>query len=270
MEYIAEIGWNFMGDIALAEKMIAAASASGASTAKFQYWNPDKLKKGAWDTDGRRQIYEKAKLSEEKISKLTELCDANKINFLVSVFNCEDLQFVLNFSKKAIKIPSHEVANLELINMALNEVEQVHLSLGACSERELMNVVEIVNKSRPNDTNVTAMHCVSSYPCEEKNINLPRLDVLRKLFNCTLGLSDHTTSSIVPALAVMKGVKVVEKHFTVNRDLPGRDNKFAMLPDMFKNMVDNCVSAENALIDHGIDAQESEMDTINNFRGRWG
>ena len=154
--------------------------------------------------------------------------------------------------------------------MALNEVEQVHLSLGACSERELMNVVEIVNKSRPNDTNVTAMHCVSSYPCEEKNINLPRLDVLRKLFNCTLGLSDHTTSSIVPALAVMKGVKVVEKHFTVNRDLPGRDNKFAMLPDMFKNMVDNCVSAENALIDHGIDAQESEMDTINNFRGRWG
>ena len=83
-------------------------------------------------------------------------------------------------------------------------------------------------------------------------------------------MSDHTTSSIVPALAVMKGVKVVEKHFTVNRDLPGRDNKFAMLPDMFKSMVDNCVSAENALIDHGINAQESEMDTINNFRGRWG
>ena len=270
MEYIAEVGWNFMGDIALAEKMIISAAASGASTVKFQYWDPEKLKPGAWDTDGRRQIYEQAKLSSEKIKTLSQLCEANDVKFLMSVFNCDDLKFVMKFSQNAIKIPSHEVANTELIKMALSEIHQVHLSLGACSERELMNIAEIVEKERPNDMHVTAMHCVSSYPCEEKNINLPRLDFLHELFTCTLGLSDHTTSSVVPALAVVKGVKVVEKHFTIDRDLPGRDNKFAMLPDMFEAMVNNCISANHALIDHGTGAQESEMDTINNYRGRWG
>ena len=270
MEYIAEIGWNFMGDVDLAEKMISAASASGATTCKFQYWNPEKLKKGAWDEDGRRQIYEKAKLSEEKILQLAELCEANNIKFLMSVFNCEDLQFVTKFSKRAIKIPSHEVANLELIDMALCEMKEVHLSLGACSKEELMEVADLVDKRRPNDANVTAMHCVSSYPCEDKNINLPRLDFIKELFNCSLGLSDHTTSAIVPALAVVKGVSVIEKHFTVDRDLPGRDNKFAMLPNMFKEMVNNCASANNSLVDHGVEAQESEKDTIENYRGRWG
>lgn len=270
MEYVAEIGWNFMGDLDLARKMISEASFSGATTAKFQYWNPTKLKQGEWDKDGRRQIYEKAKLNEQKIKELHNLCQKNKLDFMVSVFNREDAEFIGNISKKNIKIPSHEVNNLDLINYCLENFEKVYISLGACSEIELNNAVSLINKKRKGDKNVIAMHCVSSYPCNVDRVNLNRLDVLASKLNNTLGISDHSTSELVPAFAVMKGAKVIEKHFTVDNDLPGRDNKFAILPDGFKNLVFNCEEAKKSLINHGVDAQDIEMDTINIYRGRWG
>jgi N,N'-diacetyllegionaminate synthase len=270
IEYIAEIGWNFMGDMKLAESMIAAAADSGATTAKFQYWNPDKLKPGPWDDDGRREIYQKAKLNKDKISLLSQYCKEHGVNFLLSVFNREDLEFVSEFSTKAIKVPSHEVSNLDLIKTALNQFSRVHLSLGACTEKELDNVARLVKELRPNDKDVTAMHCVSSYPCDAQHINLPRLDKISEIFSNSLGLSDHSQSALIPALALAKGATVIEKHFTTDRDLPGRDNKFAMLPKMFEEMVGHCEEAKQATTDHGIGAQASEHDTMTNYRGRWG
>ena len=270
MEYIAEIGWNFMGEIKLAKEMVAAAAAAGATTAKFQYWNPKKLKRGLRDKDGRRQIYEKAQLSETKIKELYNICCENKINFMVSVFNSEDAEFVRRISKENIKIPSHEVNNLDLIKYSLDNFSKVYISLGACSEHELDNVVSLINKMRFGDQNIIAMHCVSAYPCNIENMNLGRLDALSLKLNNTLGLSDHSTSILVPSFAVIKGAKVIEKHFTTNNDLPGRDNKFAMLPENFKKLVMNCEDAKQSIIDHGINAQKIEMDTINTYRGRWG
>ncbi|EAR60526.1 N-acetylneuraminate synthase family protein [Neptuniibacter caesariensis] len=270
MEYIAEIGWNFMGDMKLAEDMIAAAAQSGATTAKFQYWNPEKLKAGAWDNDGRREIYNKACLNADKIQQLTELCSKHNVKFLLSVFNKEDAEFVSQFSTEAIKIPSHEVANIELIRYALSTYKRVFLSLGACTEEELKDVSELVGSIRSNGEDVVAMHCVSSYPCPVEKVNLPRMAELQKLFNGELGLSDHSQSVNVPAYAVAMGATVIEKHFTVNHDLPGRDNKFAVLPEGFEAMVANCQEAKSALIFHGVSAQDIEQDTMNNYRGRWG
>ena len=270
MEYIAEIGWNFMGDMDLAEKMISAAAKSGATTTKFQYWNPEKLKSGEWDKDGRRQIYEKAKLNEDKIFQLYNICKENKVKFMVSVFNVEDAKFVSKISKESIKIPSHEVHNINLINYALDNFKKVYISLGACSSKELNEVTELINLKRKGDKNITAMHCVSSYPCEIDRMNLNRLDILLSKIDNTLGLSDHSTSILIPAFAIVKGVKVIEKHFTIDNNLPGRDNKFAVLPEDFKKIVFNCNEAEKSIIDHGIDAQDIEMDTIKVYRGRWG
>ncbi len=270
MEYIAEIGWNFMGDINLAEKMINAASISGATTAKFQYWNPSKLKSGPWDSDGRREIYESAKLSTKKIADLYRICQSNHVSFMVSAFNKEDAVFLSEISKESIKIPSHEVNNLELIKYALCNFSRVYLSMGACFENELDAVAELVKKERDKDANVVIMHCVSAYPCGVERMNLLRLDALRARFNNSLRLSDHSTSILVPSLAVMRGATVIEKHFTIDHDLPGRDNKFAVLPDEFKQLVSNCEDASKALIDHGVQAQDIEMDTINVYRGRWG
>lgn len=270
MEYIAEIGWNFMGDLSLADQMIEAASKSGASTAKFQYWNPNKLRKGPWDEDGRKEIYFKAQLTEEKIAALYDLCKKYNVKFLMSVFNAEDAEFVSKISKEAIKIPSHEIANLELIKFSLEQFDKVYISAGACTEQELDDVASLVNSIRPGDQNVVVMHCVSSYPCGVERMNLGRIDALRSRFTNQLGLSDHSTSTIVPAFAVIKGAEVIEKHFTTDQDFPGRDNKFAVLPEDFKQLVDNCEEARKSIIDLGVAAQDIEMDTVNNYRGRWG
>lgn len=270
MEYIAEIGWNFMGDLSLADQMIGAAAKAGAHVAKFQYWNPNKLKKGPWDEDGRKEIYFKAQLTDEKIASLYELCGKHGVEFLMSVFNTQDAAFVSKVSKEAIKIPSHEIANFELIKFCLVEFKRVYISAGACTVEELDKVAELVNSTRPEDQNVIVMHCVSSYPCGVERMNLGRIDALRKRFANRLGLSDHSTSILVPAFAVIKGVEVIEKHFTTDHDLPGRDNKFAVLPDDFKNLVENCEEARKSVIDLGVAAQDIEMDTMNNYRGRWG
>jgi len=270
MEYIAEIGWNFMGDLSLADEMIEAASKAGAHVAKFQYWNPNKLKKGPWDEDGRKEIYFKAQLTDEKIAALHELCGKHGVEFLMSVFNAEDAEFVSKVSKEAIKIPSHEIANLELIEFCLAEFKKVYISAGACTVEELDKVAELVNSTRPEDQNVIVMHCVSSYPCGVERMNLGRIDALRERFANRLGLSDHSTSTLVPAFAVIKGVEVIEKHFTTDHDLPGRDNKFAVLPEDFKALVENCEEARKSVIDLGVAAQDIEMDTMNNYRGRWG
>ena len=189
---------------------------------------------------------------------------------MVSVFNSEDAKFLGKISKENIKIPSHEVNNLDLIRYCLDNFSKVYISLGACSEKELDDVSALINKMRFGDQNIVAMHCVSAYPCSVERMNLGRLDTLSLKLNNTLGLSDHSTSMLVPSFAVIKGAKVIEKHFTTDNDLPGRDNKFAMLPEHFRKLVMYCEEAKQSLIDHGINAQEIEMDTINTYRGRWG
>ena len=137
VEVIAEIGWNFMGNLNLAEKMISGAASSGANICKFQYWDPANLKKGPWDHDGRREIYESGKLDQGKIKALNEMCRASSVEFLVSVFSVADANFIHSQGFTAVKIPSHESYNTELFEFCLQRFQRVFASIGACSENEL-------------------------------------------------------------------------------------------------------------------------------------
>lgn len=265
---IAEIGWNFMGDMKLAEEMIVQAKASGANVAKFQYWNPSRLEAGPWDTDGRREIYESAKLNKDKISFLENLCKQNEIDFLISAFNVIDAKFLKDLGLESIKIPSHEVANFELHEYAAMNFNQVYASLGAGTVEEVEATISIY-KTLFTGKSWVGMHCVSSYPCPSKEANLPRINFLKE--RCDIvGYSDHTSDLITPVVAVSMGVKVIEKHFTTDKNLPGRDNKFALDAAEFKQMVENIRIAELALIEHGNGPMDIEADTMENYRGRWG
>lgn len=266
LKIIAEIGWNFMGDMLLAERMIAAAARAGATTAKFQYWDPSSLRAGPWDQDGRREIYEKAALTEAKLASLVDLCARNRVSFLVSAFNREGAAFLKKMGMSEIKIPSHEVANTELIKYCAENFDVVYFSTGASKQEEVEAANEILKSS---NTDYYLMHCVSSYPCPEKEANLPRMHWLRSLHG-QIGLSDHTQSLLTPAIAVGLGARVIEKHFTVNKDLPGRDNKFAVNEEEFLEMVGFIRSAEEMLTDKGRDHLCIETDTVENYRGRWG
>ena len=266
---IAEIGWNFMGDMVLAEKMINAASDAGADVAKFQYWNPERLKQGAWDEDGRREIYKKAQLNEEKINTLKAYCVSADLDFLVSAFNVHDAKFLKELGLDSIKIPSHEVANYDLHEFCALNFSTVYVSLGAGTTKEVNEAIGIYAEKSKADFKWIGMHCVSSYPVIAEKANLPRLRYLAGKVP-HLGYSDHTNDVITPSLAVALGAGVIEKHFTTDKELPGRDNKFALDPSEFTEMVKNIRLAELVMIDHGSEPLDIELDTMTQYRGRWG
>lgn len=266
MEIVAEIGWNFLGEISLAQRMIEEAKNSGATIAKFQYWSEKKLKPGPWDSDGRREIYQKAQLTEVELNQLQKICKSVGIEFLISCFNAEDAAYLKSLGVKRIKIPSHEIANKQLHKYCAKNFLKSYVSLGAGSYQELQDAADIYNEA---NSDWIGMHCVSSYPCPLEMINLPKLLSLQDFVE-TLGLSDHTSETVTPALSLPYGVKVIEKHFTSDNDLPGRDNKFALNPEKFREMVTLIEAAISANIDHGLRASPLEADTIKNYRGRWG
>jgi N,N'-diacetyllegionaminate synthase len=261
---IAEIGWNHMGDMKLAEDMISSAAENGADYCKFQTWSEDKLKPGLWDTDGRREIYKEAQLSEDDHHFLKEVCSKHSVEFMTSVFNKNDLPMLERLNMDIIKIPSHEVHNIELIQEAAKLFDTIIVSTGASKWDEVINIVEKVEKRQ-----LILMHCVSTYPCPFNQANFPRIDFLRESFDVSVGYSGHCEGIEDGIAAVSKGVDFVEKHFTTDQNLPGRDNKFAILPEQMKNLSQFRDHFLEMKIDLGKNLQECEMDTFQNYRGRW-
>jgi len=197
-----------------------------------------------------------------------DMCNSAGIEFLISAFNVVDAKFISSLGIKSIKIPSHEVANTELHKFSAENFDVIYASLGAGTESEVLKTVEIYKKNASNKYWV-GMHCVSSYPCPAEKANLARIGFIKE--NCpVVGYSDHTSDVISPVVAVSLGAKVLEKHFTINKELPGRDNKFALDFPEFEQMVKNIRVAEQALISHGNGPMDIESDTITNYRGRWG
>ena len=264
---IAEIGWNHMGNMKLAKKMIIEAKKNGADFVKFQTWSVSNLKNGPWDNDGRRRIYIKAELTKKKHEILREFCVKKKIKFLTSVFNEKDINWLSKLSNYAIKIPSHEVYNIELIKSSLNKFKYVIISTGAAKWYEILKIQKLKNKLN-KQKKVCILHCVSTYPCELKNANLKRINSLKKLFK-NVGYSGHCEGIQDGVASSSFDIKLIEKHFTINKKLPGRDNKFAILPNELKELSDYYNSKILMEIDRGKNLQKSELDTFKNYRGRW-
>jgi sialic acid synthase SpsE len=264
MKFIAEIGWNFMGDMDLAHRMIRAAKEAGADYAKFQVWNPDNLKSGPWDKDGRREIYSKAFLDDSRIKQLHDLCVQEGIGFFVSVFEKQSMDRVASFSNEIIKIPSHECVNWSLIDSAIDKFDTVFLSIGALTEDQLATLIDKYQSTK----NLIVMHCVSAYPLNIENVNMPKMNFLKEKFSC-VGYSSHFTGTVDAVLACALGAEYVEKHFTIDNSLPGRDNKFALLPDAFEDMIKEARLAKGCMKDCGRGLQECEQDVSKIMRGRW-
>ncbi len=262
---IAEIGWNHMGDMDLAKNMILKAKESGASIAKFQTWQVSKLKSGEWDNDGRKEIYLKAELTEDDHKLLMKYCKDSKIEFMSSAFSVEDAKLLKNLKCNQIKIPSFEINNLELLNYCKNNFKNIYLSTGTATEKEIL----IVKKMFSNwNGKLTVMHCVSAYPCEAKNINLPRIEHLRQHFDY-VGFSDHTQGIKTTISSTNLSPVAIEKHFTINKDLPGRDNKFAILPEEMLFLTKYLEERKLSMIDHGLNYQDIETSSRLFYRGRF-
>jgi N,N'-diacetyllegionaminate synthase len=264
IQIIAEIGWNHGGDMVLAKKMILAAKESGGTYAKFQTWSVNRLKPGEWDRDGRRDIYKKAELTEERHLELINYCNKIGIEFLSSVFSIEDAMLLHKLGVKKVKIPSFESRNHELIKYCVDEFDVVFMSTGTSTVEEITSSINIVENA---SSKLVLMHCVSSYPCKPVMANLGKMRKLMHL-HPNVGYSDHIEGVESAKVAIAEGAVVIEKHFTIDNNLPGRDNKFAILPDQLKNLSDYIKLREDMFIIQP-DVQDSELDSRKHYTGRF-
>lgn len=263
MRVIAEIGWNHMGNMELAKQMINEAALNGATHAKFQSWSVNNLKPGVWDTDGRREIYEKAQLTFADHKYLKKVCDDNNIEFMSSVFSLEDIDLYSKITTKSVKIPSFESRNYPLIKKCMEIFDKIYISVGTTTWDEVEELARIV------DINKTCiMHCVSTYPLNPKNANILKLNELNKLFKW-VGYSDHMQGVESAKVALEFGVHAIEKHFTTDNNLPGRDNKFAILPVDLNNLTRYIKLRYDMMIYNGLDYQDIEEDSRLNYTGRF-
>ena len=256
---IAELGWSWIGDIPLAKEMVYSAKESGADVAKFQTWKAERLVTGPWDSDGRRPVYEKAELTLEKHRELKDYCDSVGIGFMTSCFCPKDIDMILEFSDE-VKIPGADSASNELVSQCVSKFNHVYISTGALTFQEVQRWA--------SHENVTLLHCVSSYPCSPENINLPKMKFLQSL-TPRVGYSGHLFGASDAIAAIALGATVVEKHFTIDNHLPGKDNQMSILPEDMKAISDFRDIYEKMTIDNGLGIQECEQWFRENHKGRW-
>ncbi len=259
VELIAEVSSNHMGDMSLAKEMIVAAATHGADYVKFQTWSAESLKPGPWDIDGRREIYEKAELSNDDYAELMECCKENDVKFLTSCFKESDLDFIRKLSNE-VKVPSTECNNINMVTKALKSFDRVFISTGATTLEEYSRWAEY--------DNAFLFHCVSCYPCPADKVNLPKLIRISEI-TPRFGYSGHFMGVDDAIAAATLGATIIEKHFTIDRNLPFRDNKFALLPNDLQNLRNYVDNLSEMMKGHGSDYQKEEQEARDVYSGRW-
>ena len=265
---VAEIGWNFLGNLNIAKKMISSAKRAGADVVKFQIWDPKFLKKGPWDKDGRRKIYEKAFLNQKKYLKLKVFSNKKKIKCFASVFNLEGAKLLKKTGDKWIKIPSHEAYNMNLIKYAIQNFEKIIISAGCLKKKELNKLIKLIQSNKKIRKKTTLLHCVSSYPLIPENCNFKKFEYIKEKLG-KVGYSGHFQGIEDSVYALFNDAEIIEKHFTINNKLPGRDNKFALIESQLSELKNYINLKKKFNVNKGLDLQKCEKDIYNNYRGRW-
>ena len=241
---IAEAGLNHDGDFSLAKKLVEKAAESGADAVKFQIFKTEEF------ISGDAEYFDLFKSLEFKMEEWTELANlADKLGiiFSASVFDEESADFLADAGSPVYKIASGDLNHHTLLSYISKKNLPVILSTGMATldeiDESLNNIYSSGNKQ------VALMHCVSLYPTEYGDANLNLINNLKQLFNIPVGFSDHTIGNLIPSLAVAKGADLIEKHFTVDKNLPGPDHKLSIDPAEFKDMVEKIRITESAMGD---------------------
>jgi len=180
-----------------------------------------------------------------------------------SVFSIKDAELLVELGVEDVKIPSFESRNHELIKYCDENFKTIFMSTGTSTFDEVKESVKLIKLA-----DFYLLHCVSTYPCNPSMSNINRMNRLKTL-HMPVGYSDHIQGVESAKVAIGEGARVIEKHFTTNNDLPGRDNKFAVLPHELKDLTDYIKMREEMFISHGDDFQQSELDSRNNYTGRF-
>lgn len=239
---IAEAGLNHNGNLNKALKLIDIAKLSGADYVKFQLYKTSQFinKNYNHKTLNFKKIYSKfyrREFSEKQWLKIIRYAKKKKIKIFFSIFDFYSLNLVKKFKIRLIKIPSGEINNLPLLKKINSSKINVILSTGMSSLQEIKTAIKTLKNCK-----LTLLHCVSEYPTTKPYLNT--INFLKKKFNKEVGFSDHTKETITPALAVVAGAQMIEKHFTYNKKLKLGDHKFSLNPAQLNKMVNDVRIAE--------------------------
>jgi len=239
---IAEAGVNHNGSITMALSLIEKAKEAGADIIKFQAYDPGEMVVKA---NSQYQMLKELALGEKELFLLQEKCAEEEILFLASVFDEKSLALMEKINAPAIKIPSGEITNLPLVKRAAATGKPLIISTGMSTLGEVEAAVLAAEEAGNNK--IALLHCLSEYPAPLEKTNLRAIKTLRAAFKYPVGFSDHTEGYDAALLAVALGAGIIEKHFTLDKNLPGPDHRLSLTPGEFREFVLKIRSAEKAL-----------------------
>ena len=271
---IAEIGLNHNGSVDLCKKMIDEAILSGVQAVKLQSY-----KKGRVSSKVRgARYYEELVDSQESISDLLDKVSLNKsetqevfqyardkgITIFSTPFDVESLTMLEELNCEAYKISSMDLVNIPLIKRVAQTKKPIIISTGMSELSDIQSALDAVLSE--GNTNVILLHCVSIYPCTAENANIKMIGRLKSTFYCIVGDSVHTTGINITMSAVALGAKVIEKHYTFDKNMDGPDHNFSLTPSELSDLVQSSRRVELSLLDHGYGILPSEIKTVQDLR----
>lgn len=271
---IAEAGVNHNGKIELAYKLIVAAKETGVDAVKFQTFKAEKIvsKKtkmaryqieNLQKDESQLEMLKKLEISYGDFRKLKKYCDKIGIMFLSTPDEEESLDFLVDSIKiPIIKVGSGELTNLPFLRCIAKKNKPIIISTGMGNLGEVESALNILTNSGTKRKNITILHCTTNYPCPYEEVNLKAMLSLKEAFKLSVGYSDHTLGIEVPISAVSLGATVIEKHFTLDKNMEGPDHKASLEPNELKAMVKAIRNIEEALGDGIKKPNKSEIDIM--------
>ena len=269
---IAEAGVNHNGSLDIAYKLCDAAKESGADVVKFQTWDTDRLitksvrmadyqERNIGENESQYWMLKKLELSYENFRKVKAYCDKIGIIFASTADEEQSLDFLIDLGIPFIKIGSGDIGNVSYLRYIGSKRMPVILSSGMSSLADVDISLGALREGGADD--ITLLHCTTNYPCPFEEVNLNAMNTLRNAFKLPVGYSDHTVGTEVSVSAVALGAKVIEKHFTLDRNMEGPDHVASTEPDEFKHMVQQIRNIEIAM-GNGIKQMTSSERQIKN------
>lgn len=267
---IAEAGVNHNGSLDLAFKLAEAAKKAGADCVKFQTFKAEALvarhaaqaeyQKRNTVEEPQIKMLKKLELGYEEFRELKKHCDEIGICFISTPFDRDSISFLEGFDMPFWKIPSGEVTDLPYLMQIGTTGRPVIMSTGMCTMEEIWDAIKALRLAGTED--IRLLHCNTEYPTPYEDVNLNVLKTLRERFGVEVGYSDHTRGIEVPIAAVALGATVIEKHFTLDRNMEGPDHKASLEPDELKQMTESIRHIEKALGRSEKEPTESEKKNI--------
>ena len=239
---IAEIGINHNGSVKLAKKIIDLAKRYGFDAVKFQKRNPDistpdqqknKMRDTPWGYISYLEYKKKIGFNYKEFKQLDNYCKKIKILWFASAWDIESQNFLKKFKTKYNKVASSMLTNLDLIKVIAKEKKHTFISTGMSNIKDIKNCVNIFKK---NNCKYTLLHCVSTYPCDDEDLNLNMILTLKKIFKCSVGYSGHESSVSPSIIAATLGATAIERHITIDRSMWGTDQSASLSEEGIKTL----------------------------------